>query len=388
MELYILDNQLRRVEVFDQFESLIWTDRLNDLGDLQMTIVSSYMTKSRFVPGAWVATNVSNRMMLILAAVDKVDTEGRKLLNVTGVSFEVWMQERSTLQAFVNSTGAANLLTITGTPGFIAREVFRLICKDNATPSADNFPFIADGNLYPPDTIPEPSQTITVQIEADTVFNVVRDICQIYNLGFRLTRNLDNSQMFFNVYSGNDRTTKQTTLPAVVFSASLDNLQNTSTLQSIAEEKNVAYVFSKNATQVVYANPEDATKTGFQRKILVVDAKDIDEEPGTVLNTLLRQRGQAELSKHRAVSGFDGEIPQYGSYIYDVDYQMGDLVEMRGSDGITNEMRVTEQIFAQDAQGFRSYPTLTINEIITPGTWSSWESSIDWINATGDWINQ
>jgi hypothetical protein len=54
------------------------------------------------------------------------------------------------------------------------------------------------------------------------------------------------------------------------------------------------------------------------------------------------------------------------------DYRLGDLVEMRNGDKATTHRRVTEQIFVSDSQGDRSYPTLTLNQYITPGTWDSW----------------
>jgi hypothetical protein len=96
----------------------------------------------------------------------------------------------------------------------------------------------------------------------------------------------------------------------------------------------------------------------------------------------LTQKGNDELSKARSVSAFDGEIPQSGSYRYAVDYELGDLIEMRNQDGVTNNMRITEQIFASDSTGDRSYPTLAIDSSITPGSWFAWDYNQVWANVT------
>lgn len=388
MELYILDGQMRRVEVRDNFQSLIWTERWQDQGDFELVTESNFNSLLDYVPGTWLATNVSNRIMRVDGCVDAVDSEGKKVLNVSGTSFEAQMYDRATVDAYVNSNGAGNNWKITDQPADIVRELFRKIAHQNTTIPADNFPFMAFGNMYPADTIAEPGDLIELEVEPQTLFQLVQDMCKLYDLGFRITRNGDASQLFFNVYSGNDRTTRQTANPAIIFSEAMDNLQNTSAVKSIAEEKNVAYVYSKNATQVVYWNPEDATATGVNRKVLIVQANDVDETlTGADLYAVLRQRGLLELAKHRPVRAFDGEIPQRNAYLYDIDYRLGDLVEVRNPN-ITNIMRVTEQIFVQDREGFKSYPTLSIYDMVTEGDWMAFENNIDWVAAPGTWSTQ
>src|SRR5690606_343468 len=106
---------------------------------------------------------------------------------------------------------------------------------------------------------------------------------------------------------------------------------------------------------------------------------------GSALDVALEQKGKEELSKYKDVVAFDGEIPQSGSYIYGVDYELGDLVELRNRDGLATNMVVTEQIFISDEQGERSYPTLTTSLVITPGSWYAWDSSEVWDEAEGYW---
>jgi hypothetical protein len=57
---------------------------------------------------------------------------------------------------------------------------------------------------------------------------------------------------------------------------------------------------------------------------------------------------------------------------------LGDVVEERDTGGFGNQMRVTEMIFTSDNTGEKAYPTLSINNVITPGTWSAWDQTQVW----------
>jgi hypothetical protein len=89
----------------------------------------------------------------------------------------------------------------------------------------------------------------------------------------------------------------------------------------------------------------------------------------TGLLAALQQEGLQALAVQRNVYSFDGTLPPQNAYIYGVDYNLGDVVEERTEDNFKNQMVVTEQIFSSDDTGDKSYPTLSILQTITPGTW-------------------
>jgi hypothetical protein len=198
-----------------------------------------------------------------------------------------------------------------------------------------------------------------------------------------MLRNGDLTQLYFDIYAGSDRTTAQTTLPPVVFAPELDNLQNTKELTTIDSTKNVAYVYSPAGFAEVYASGVDPAVEGLERRVLVVNASDITSDNPNV-TAALNQRGYQELAKYRVLQAFDGEISQNSQYVYGRDYNLGDLVETRNTDGVTNNMRVTEQIFVEDQNGERSYPTLTLNTFINTGSWLSWTSDKAWFDFDAD----
>jgi hypothetical protein len=201
------------------------------------------------------------------------------------------------------------------------------------------------------------------------LYQAIKELCDLFLIGFRIVRNGDAATLHYDVYAGSDRTTRQTILPAVVFSTDLDNLQNTSELTSSAIYKNVAYVLTPVGCAIVYPLDVDPTVSGFERKVVFVNATDITDTDSTVANNKMIQRGLEELGKNRRLSAFDGELNQNSQYRYGIDYNLGDLVEVRNVDGATSDMQVTEQIFVSDQSGDRSYPTLVVNEFIPPGSW-------------------
>lgn len=384
MELYTLDPLLRREEVVDSFESLIWTERFNKAGDFKLTIRSTADTRRVFKTGLLLACNKSHRIMAVEGVENSADAEGRRILEVTGPSIEQLMDDRVARANWAGLT-ATPTWNLTGFPAVIMRKIFHDVCVVGVLDTSDVLPFINEGNvLFPVSNISEPSTSISLPLEPTTVLQALGDLGGLYDLGFRLVRNYDLSQLYFDVYAGADRTTGQTFYPAVVFSAQLDNLQNTTEYTTTSGAKNMAYVFSPVGYQVVLADGVDENVEGFERRVLLVKADDINDTDTTVATNRMIQRGKEELAKARTLQAFDGEINQNSSYKYMVDYNLGDMVEVQNADGVANKMRVTEQIIVQDREGERSYPTLALNSFITVGSWVAWTSNKRWIDYDAD----
>jgi hypothetical protein len=452
MELYVLDSLLRRTAVIDSFVSTLWAERFNDTGDITLNIHSTLANRNLLVAGTMLAMNRSNRVMIVQTVEDKTNQDGSQVLVITGSSIEFVMDERLAKDAMTGTVEEPKWV-ITGLPAAIARQIFQKVMVDGVLDSHDVLPFYTVGNLYPADNLAEPATSVTASLTTGSVLAALKAVCQTYDLGFRISRNADNSQLFFNVYSGNDRTSSQTVLPAVIFAPALDNLLNSSYLTSIKQYKNVVYIICPDGAAKVYDTGVDPTTAGFVRRILPLEVSDIRYPDRTgaytvttaqasavkvaqqlttttqlqseslakitkmlrlltqdlvnintvltlvgttltapqiaditaarntstaynptedaALTALLTARALQELQKYNSITAFDGEIPQTGSWKYDRDYFLGDIVEVRNQDGVVSKVRVTEQIFSQDASGEKSYPTLSSRLVITPGVWAA-----------------
>lgn len=380
MEIYTLDNNLRRAQMIEGYESFIWSERFHAWGDFKLRTRSTRENRSLLAPGTWIAHSESHRVMTVETIEDTTDDSGKSYLIATGRSLEALLDSRVARDTLSDLTTEPKWI-LTDQPADIARTIFQDICVTGNLSAGDIIPFIttlAPGTVYPVDTIDEPTDTVVYEVEPQSVYAAIKTICEVYDMGFRLYRNHDESELAFDIYMGSDRTTQQTELPAVVFSPDLDNLKNTTDLTTIALFKNVAYVISPVGHEIVYALDVDPGISGFDRKVLLVKADDItDTDPGDATARMI-QRGTEELAKARRFSGFDGVLNQNSQYVYGPNYNLGDLLELQSGNGTRSVMQVTEQIFVSDAEGKRAYPTLSLNKFIVPGSWDSWPPDEVW----------
>lgn len=381
MDIHLLDDRLRRVAVVDVYSSLIWTERFQDYGDFVLELESTDANRRLLSEGTWFVIPGSYRVMMIETVESNTSAENERVLKVTGRSIEALLDDRVAMSSLTGD--ASRRWALTGLPNAVAKTIFKTICVDGALSTLDKLPYYSANAFLPLGTIPVYPDEVKFELEIETVYVLIKKICEIYNLGFRLVRNetvRTAPTLHFDIYSGTDHSTSQSSTNAVVFDEELENLSNVTELTSSAGNKNVAYVIGKNKTLEVFADGVDITSAGFQRRVLVVKADDITLPIGTALDSALAQRGREELAQYRSIQALDGEISENSSYRYGVDYSLGDLIEVRGSGGLANDMRVTEQIFVCDDTGTRSYPTLSLNQTLMPETWSTWPGQRVWFD--------
>lgn len=379
MELFTLGESFRRQDVVEGYKSCIWAERYAAWGDIELVFPSDRRVRSLLSEGTQLGLDKSYRVMTVEDIEDGVNEDGEEITTITGRSLESKLDDRAAIDpASLGGTSIKSKWDLTGLPAASARKIFNDICVLGLLSPDDVFEFYTAGTLLPPGNIAEPADSVTISLDPDTVYNSIKKICDIYSLGFRMVRNPDASQLFFEVYTGDFRTSAQSLLPAMIFSPELDNLSNTKQLTSISQLKNVAYVIGQNGSTTVFATGVDPEVTGVDRRVLLVMADDIDLAAGSPeLEAALQQKGLEELSKYQKIFTFDGEVVS-DDLRYMVDYDLGDIVEQRNADGYSTEMRVTEQIFVQDDDGERAYPTLSVNQVINPGSWLSWNGNQKW----------
>lgn len=388
MEVYILDSLLRRQTVVDVYESLIWTERFVTNGDFQLDIISTPATRRLFTAGTQLAINNSMYVMTVESVENGTDPDGKSKLTLKGRSLEATvLDNRVAMQSFETPSWS-----LYDKPKTVMETVFNHICRDLALDPGDAIPFLRPGSIMPASTLDDPIDPITYNLTPKSLYEFLNEVGNLYGLGFRLLRNFDASELYFDVYAGSDRTTGQSILPPVVFAPELDNLQNTTELTTIDKAKNVAYVYSDQGSLVVYAANVDPDVAGFERNVMTVQADSLEGTPtDEQLASHLIQVGREALAGQQTYSAFDGETNQYSEYKYGTHYNLGDMVEIRNTDGMTNKMRVTEQIFVNDESGERAYPTLSIFQFINTGSWLSWKNNQTWADLENDpttWADQ
>lgn len=387
MDWYTLDTKLDLNEIIENFQSFIWTERYSASGDFQIVTKSTFPARQMLTPGVLISKRDSYYVMKIDTVVDETDDSGIRNLTVTGQSMEALLNDRVAMPAMASTTVTPQWI-INDTPGNIARYMFNQVCVNTVLSTLDTFPFYALGTLLPTGDIPETPDVITATFSPDTLYNSIKSICDAYGLGFRVVFDSQNQVFYFEVYTGNDLTTDQYVNTPVVFSPDFETLSDLTMLTSTSGLKTVAYVFAQNGTAVVASPYAASAGSGLNRRVLLVNSSNT-LPAGANLTAALQQEGLQSLTAAQKIYQFDGTIPQNIPYVYGVDYGLGDVVEERNSDGLSNQMIITEQIFVSDDTGERSYPTLTLVQEIIPGAWLAAQANETWneVNPTTTWDN-
>lgn len=337
MDIYVLSPDYKRGHIIDQYTSFLWTERYSSAGDVQVVTQPTLAMRALLREGVFLEINESDRLMVLeTVVITKVD--GKSVLTATGRSMESILEFRS-----VRAPGYE--WYVKSTTGDIVQDIVWRICvAGNGFSSNDIIPNLAVADLS------STNEVIDTTIKFQAVYNAVKDLCDAKDLGFRITLKDSAPNLLFAVYGGKPR--------SVFFSTELDTLTDPSYLTSQKGYRNIAYVYGKSMVKIVAAPGTDINVTGLARRVLSVDASDVDPtkvKADEYIN-MLTQRGLEALAATKFVRAFDGKLPKDVPYRYNEHYFMGDLVYIGDAD-VQRRVRVVEYIWASDAEGDRSYPT-------------------------------
>lgn len=194
------------------------------------------------------------------------------------------------------------------------------------------------------------------------VLKTLLDFIATKDYGLRSTRPrpyYTSAYMGFMVYDGVDRT------DSVTFSALTGDVKSANYLWSDKKLKNCALVTGKFVETRV-----NGPETGFDRRIMFVDASDIDGAftvvPTAATTPTLAQvradmaeRGLKALANQNNVVLASAVLTDDQNYRFRIDFDIGDKVSLDSSYGDTIEMRVVEYAEITDDTGTHGYPTLS-----------------------------
>lgn len=403
MDIFILDALLRQIDVVDTYISFIWTERWSTMGDFELVTLATPNNKYRFVADTKLSIMQSKRVMIVETVEETDDVEKGSVLKIKGRCLNSMLEKRVAAKV---STITSLILNTWDTSGFSPMQLLDLyffsICYDGDLSTGDVIPFLQlSGSLYPAENIPDPYPLgIEYSLKPKDLYAALREICDAYDIGFRFYRDPNASKLYFEPTMGCDRTMAQTDFPPVTFSQDMANLVDTTQFIDYSKYYNAVQViyFYKDGSdndvtisEFVKAEELDFSEGGFDQKTKLLAITQIPEDMLLVdVPAYLIKLGQEELSRSKPVTLYDGEISKNSQYTYEVDYNLGDIVEVRGNDGGTAYMRVVEQIFKCDDSGEATYPSLITKSSILPGTWNSWKYDVEW-SAMGSgeyWFNQ
>lgn len=353
-----------KTDVIDTWESLIWTERYNDAGEVTLVVPTTIDNKNKYTEGLLLSTSGSRELALVDTVLDEAGA-----MTITGKFLTGFLTERLLRDTW---SSAASSWKLTGTPGDIAATIVREMCTSSGRITSSILP----GSYGAYEAIPNltiaatpPGTSTTIDVDYGNVFDGVKAVCDADGLGFTMyPPNLESGvpNLIFLVYAGRDLTSGQSVYPVVAFDPALDTLTGVTEVRSIAGYKTAAYAWAANMTAqsqigTAFVN-NTTTSTGFARRTLAVDASDLDATQYTSaeLTSILNRRAKNGLVNNNYVRTVDGQVVPQPGYVYGTDYLLGDIVELRGNTALASQARVIEYIRSHDNTGETAYPTLSV----------------------------
>lgn len=385
MDALILNRKFETLCICDAFESFIWTERYRDVGEFELYLPVDQKIMPYAVEQNYIWRKGTNRLMIIEDVLIETDAETGPHLTLTGRSLESLLERRV----------IAYRMIVTGS----LQNGIRRILNANAIYPDD------DERRIPGLRFIENEDPRIVKLGCDlnllgeSVLDVIKDLCETYDLGFKIEFNEEDETFDFSLYYGEDRSYDQEDNPWVVFSPNYENLLTSQYYQSSRDLRTAAVIAGdanyERGQEVVDADGRPDL-VGLDRREMFVDGSDI-ELPNPTINeesirerlerrgkteaeiqaaldkamdeaiaqttavyrNQLREKGLGELAKTYVTESFSGEIEAVRQYIYDKDFFLGDVVQVRDSYGREASSRISEVAMTHDISGESLIPTFT-----------------------------
>lgn len=392
MEALILDRKFETVAIIDVFESFIWTIRYNSPGDFEIYMPIEIAPVDQIKRDYYIWIRNSDRLQIIEDVTITTDFENGDHITITGRTLESILERRV-------------VYTITEINGDL-QDGIELLLNENAISPSDSKRKIPQLRFIRNNSSELSELVMISTFFGQSLLKIVETYCELYDLGFKIVFNEEESTFDFSLYYGEDRSYNQDTNLWVVFSENYDNLIGSNYFESFKALKTAAVICSNdNDTygQEIVDIDERSKMTGLDRREMGIDANDIRwevEEPDeeeieasirahaspswseveiqkridqaieeawakaienarAAIREELAQRAKEELASTYITKTFEGQIEATLQYKYGVDFYLGDIVQVRNKYGKEASSRITEVMMSHDEAGEKLTPTFT-----------------------------
>lgn len=339
MDLYILDSEFSPIAIIDSYASLIWTKRYYSPGDFELYISANKKLLEYLKMGYYIKREDDDCVMIIETFQIKTDVENEDYFIISGRSLESIIARRIFIAQTQLSGTISDVIQTALYDNFI-------IVEPPVTSNRQIKNFVI-GEMY------ETPEIITQQVIGDNIAEWLETLCKAYGYGWRVILNAS-SKIEFQLYKGDET--------EVIFSDEFDNLLTTEYIISKESYKTFAVVAGEGEGSYRKRWNIDVTHDeNIDRYELYIDARDISSNEGEIdaqdYNELLKERGYEKLKEHAITQAFSGEVDPSGVYKYKDDYNLGDVITVKTSYGISARPRIVEIIENWDETGYKIIPT-------------------------------
>lgn len=189
-----------------------------------------------------------------------------------------------------------------------------------------------------------------------TAHKVLKDeiasLCTASNLGTATCFDPTSKQIRFEVLSGADRTYDNGICPPYVFARKWDRLFERNYTESDTDYKNVAYVAGQGEGKDREISTIGDDITGFGRREVFIDARDIGEDA----ETTLEDRGKLKLAEYALIKSFESTVKTDD---YRTEWDLGDFVTIEDDKtGIREDRQILEVKEVYETENYSIEPVM------------------------------
>lgn len=391
MDIYILDPNYEKIGVITAADSVLWNKHYCGVGECEISVPCNTQALNLLKQGNYIYRYDDDMFCKIKGNSIKTDRENGDQLIVTARDMCELLSGRIVRWQTV----------YTGTVAGYIRKLLRdnVIAPQQTQRKVANFTI--DESTFSPRLA-----KIEVSTHTTDLLQAITEACKGANYGFRVSYNIDTGKLVFRLTEGKNKASA-TGDDYVEFSPSFANIISTQYNSNATLYKNLVYVGYKDAAgelKLLSMHNEKAEPTGEHRQEIYIDgtnvSRDITREElaamfadlkevcvtidekkyknyyttpdgediliavGTIASEdatekitvtdytyimLIRNVGKTALDEHKVSESFSGEVDTTKSYIYKVDYDLGDIVNVADAYGNASPARVVAVRESEDA---------------------------------------
>lgn len=290
-ELYVLDNNLNVIGIVDDYTSLIWAKRYNDVGDCELYIGVNAQSLSLLKRGYYLQKLNDDMICRIKKIELETDVENGDYLIVTAYDSQDILDQRIIWNQLTFNGKVEDYIIR------IIRDAFNMDQLEQTPPVRTQRQIL---NFKIANRTRGLTDGISEQVQYDNVGEKVRALCKTYNYGCKVYR--DGQNLMFDIYKGQDKT------DVVIFSPDYENLITSKYSEDATNMSNVALVGGREeGTKRITRTSNHAS--GIERYEIFVDA-------GSTNNTCtyLELKNLYPLKEQGGVGYIDIISPTYIAY--------------------------------------------------------------------------
>lgn len=324
VKINVLNHNLERFGVVDEYKSFTFIRHFNDVGEFTIVINSASKQANLLKKDAFIIVeNDTKKFGRIGHRTIKQEKDGTSTFTIKGTTLGIILDRREIVmhQNEVHDKVDGNIETV----------LHHYVQNHCINPSDSNRRF----PLLHATQDKKRGQYVRWSSSKGRVLDTIKTISNLYDVGWRIDADMDNQRWLFDVYEGRNLSINQDVHSPVIFSERYENITEMEYVEDDADERNFAYVESdgEGTNRKLY---ETERISGYERREITFEISGRDDEDKYVDVPDLANK---QLGEYFTIKKLDARIRDCKMFKYEHDYDLGDIVTIQN-----DEWKVSEDL--------------------------------------------